>query len=577
MDNVGPQQSAERLLAWLASTDKAWLIALDDLQDPGDIRGLWPPNTQTGQVLITTRRRDATLTHLGRAVFDIDVFTPEESVAYLHAALASHEYLAEGAPGLAADLGHLPLALAQAVAYLIDRDLSCESYRARLADRRRSLTEVFPARGELPDDQRTTIAATWSLSVELANRLAPAGVARPFLEIASLLDPHGFPIEVITNGPILNYLMRLLNRDVDADDVHDASRCLHRLSLATIDRGHRARTVRIHALVQRAVRERLVDREIARIAPVVGDALLELWPTRERDSQFAQSLRSNTEALRRNAGPHLWRLKEHQVLRRAGLSLCDAGLAEAAMAHQQQLFDAASTYLGPEHRDTLAARRERARMRGEAGDPAGAVEEFMPLLADYLQILGPRDTDTLSTRRHFGYWRRKAGDLAGGIAEYQKLLADNERVLGSDHPDTLTVRANLAVWQGDTGDARGAIAAVTALLNDLERVLGPDDLQTLWNRSNLAKLRGVAGDASGARDSYQALLDDHLRVLGAEHPHTLRVRRHLANWQGQAGDPVGAAKACEALLADYLRIMGPNHPYTAVIGDDMEHWYNKKE
>jgi len=223
-DNVGPQQSAERLLTWLASTDKAWLIALDDLQDPGDIRGLWPPNTQTGQVLITTRRRDATLTHLGRAVFDIDVFTPEESVAYLHAALASHEYLAEGAPGLAADLGHLPLALAQAVAYLIDRDLSCESYRARLADRRRSLTEVFPARGELPDDQRTTIAATWSLSVGLPNRLAPAGVARPFLEIASLLDPHGFPIEVITNGPILNYLTRLLNRDVDADDVHDTER-----------------------------------------------------------------------------------------------------------------------------------------------------------------------------------------------------------------------------------------------------------------------------------------------------------------------------------------------------------------
>lgn len=74
---TAPQQAAERLFAWVAATDRTWLVALDDLQDVGDVRGLWPPSAGSGQVLITTRRRDANLTRLGPTVVDVDVFTPE--------------------------------------------------------------------------------------------------------------------------------------------------------------------------------------------------------------------------------------------------------------------------------------------------------------------------------------------------------------------------------------------------------------------------------------------------------------------------------------------------------------------
>jgi hypothetical protein len=48
-ENTAPQQSADRLLAWLAKTDKTWLIALDDLQEPSDIRGLMAAEYQNGQ------------------------------------------------------------------------------------------------------------------------------------------------------------------------------------------------------------------------------------------------------------------------------------------------------------------------------------------------------------------------------------------------------------------------------------------------------------------------------------------------------------------------------------------------
>jgi hypothetical protein len=80
-----------------------------------------------------------------------------------------------------AALGYLPLALAQAAAFLIDRGLTCAQYAERFADRRRRLVDVLPEHGALPDDHRATVAATWLLSIELANCLAPAGLARPIL------------------------------------------------------------------------------------------------------------------------------------------------------------------------------------------------------------------------------------------------------------------------------------------------------------------------------------------------------------------------------------------------------------
>jgi 1-aminocyclopropane-1-carboxylate deaminase/D-cysteine desulfhydrase-like pyridoxal-dependent ACC family enzyme len=40
VDETNPEQAAERFLAWLASTQRRWLVLLDDLVDPADLRGL---------------------------------------------------------------------------------------------------------------------------------------------------------------------------------------------------------------------------------------------------------------------------------------------------------------------------------------------------------------------------------------------------------------------------------------------------------------------------------------------------------------------------------------------------------
>jgi hypothetical protein len=168
------ERAATGFLAWLQTTSRRWLVVLDDVADPADVQGLWP-HGPAGRGLVTTRRRDAVLAGGHRRMIEVGVFTCEQAVAYLTAKLGADSHQLDGAAELAEDLGRLPLALAQAAAFLLDRPgETCRSYRCRLADRQQRLAEVLPA-DALADDYRSTVAATWSLSIEQANRLPRSG------------------------------------------------------------------------------------------------------------------------------------------------------------------------------------------------------------------------------------------------------------------------------------------------------------------------------------------------------------------------------------------------------------------
>jgi hypothetical protein len=487
--NNDPERAAQEALAWLASTSARWLIVLDDVQSPGNLRDLWPPATPTGRVVVTTRRRDAALSGHQRRLINVDQFTPQESRSYLAA-----KQLVDGADALADDLGHLPVALAQAAAYIVDRNLSCVDYRKRWADRRRTLPSLLPDAEGLPDEHRETVAATWSLSIERADLLPPVGVARPLLELASLLDPNGIPAPVFTTAAVLTHLAEVTGREITQDDAHDGLACLHRLSLLNLDLDSPRQAVRVHAIVQRAIRDHLAEDIIAVTATTGADALAEAWPGIERDTELAHVLRANTDALYTSGGRHLWTTKCHLVLFRAGRSLGRGGLVTAAADYFERLHNIASRFLGSDHPDTLTTRHNLAFWRGKAGDPAVAVIAFEDLLADRLRILGPDHRDTFAARSNLARYRGEAGYPAGAVAAYEALLADRLRILGPDHRDTLITRANLAYWRGEAGDPAGAVTAFEDLLADRLRILGPDHPDVLITRSNLAYWQWVAAE-----------------------------------------------------------------------------------
>jgi hypothetical protein len=589
------ERSAQEFLGWTEPQPPGrepacrWLVVLDDVADPADMSGLWPARNPHGRTVVTTRRRDVAVP--GSRI-DLGVFTPQQATAYLTEFLTEHgrhDHPHE-INALAHDLGYLPLALSQAAAYIVDADIPidclecthtpCPSYRRRLADRTTRLARILPEPSTLPDDQTTTVAATWSLSIERADALRPAGLARPALQFAAMLDANGIPQNVLTSQPARDYLTRHHTAatpepehdEVTAQDTWDALRALHRLNLIDHDPDTPQQAVRIHQLTQRATRDTLAPPQHDETARAAADALLAAWPEIERDTDLAQILRANATALTTCAGTALYHPGAHTVLGRAGNSLGDSGQVTAARDHYRLLVENTTQYLGPDHPDTLIARNDLAYWRGEAGDAAGAVRAFDELLADHVRVLGPDHPETLIVRNNLALWRGEAGDAAGAVRAFAELLPDRVRVLGPDHPSALRTRHNLAQWQAEAGDAAGAAAALTELLADRVRILGPDHPDTLATRNNLAFIRGQAGDAAGAATALTELLADQLRILGPDHPHTLATRQNIATWRGEAGDAAGAAAALAELLADRVRVLGPDHPHTLGTRENIATW-----
>ncbi|MEV8543199.1 tetratricopeptide repeat protein [Streptomyces sp. NPDC051572] len=580
-----PEQAAKAFLARLEPGPQdqpwRWLVVLDDVADPADLNGLWPPASPYGRTLVTTRRKDAALTHDGRRLIEVGLFTEAESVNYLTAALATRGRTEppEQLAALASELGYLPLALSQAAAYLIDTGVDCAGYRALLNDRATKLADTSPE--ALPDGQTYTTAAACAVSTDRANSLKPARLARPLLQLAAFLDPNGIPDSVLTSQPALTHLTMASGRgdhdQVTPDEAQRALRALYRLSL--IDHTPRVpyQAVRVHQLIQRAVRDSLTPDQHDQIARTVADALVDAWPSIENDTALAQSLRANTTALTAHAENTLLVPGAHDVLYRTGSSLGEAGQVTAARDYFHHLSRTTTSWFGPDHPDALAARHYLARWRGEAGDPNGAIATYTEVLGDRLRVLGPEHPDTLATRHNLARWRGEAGDPAGAVTAYVELLEDDRRVLGPEHPHTLTTRNNLIRWRGQMGDPAGIVAAYAELLDDYTRVLGPKNPDTLAARHNLAHWRGEAGDPAGAVTAYAELLDDRLRVLGPEHPDVLNTRHNLAYWRGEAGDPAGAAAAFAELLDDRLRVLGPDHPDTLSARHILARWQRRAE
>ncbi|MGI5196307.1 NB-ARC domain-containing protein [Streptomyces sp. CA-288835] len=617
----GDPEAARAFLAWLEPKPQPspcrWLVVLDDIADPVDLSGWWPPASPYGRVLATTRRKDTALAGSGRRLIEIGLFTESQALAYLESALASHGRVEpeEQLTALADDLGQLPLALSQAAVYLIDTGITCRIYRGLLADRTRSLADAAP--DVLPDDQTHTVAAVWSLSVDRADTLRPAGLARPVLQLASAMDPNGIPEHVLASEPALTYLTAhrpcsdgdQAEYSVSGDEARAALRVLHRLSLIDHSLDAPQSRVRVHQLVQRVTREALSSVDHADAMCSAADALLATSGKFRDDRVDERDFIANAQAVIQNAQSDLWNPEPHPLLAQLGASLGADWQFDAALTHFHQLVDATNHRLGADSRDTLAMRYNLAYWMWRAGDLGGASAALDDLLGDARRVVGPSDHLTLATRRVLANVRGEAGEVATAVTELARVHEDAVKNRGAADSFSMDVRHNLSYWQGlagDTtlaadgikevlsmrhqeidpermteeefdailsgltslieqrgraGDAAEAVEQYTKLVDGLGQHVGLNHETVRSMRTSLAWWKGCAGDISGAIADYTALLEEE-SDLEARHPHIRSLLHNLGYWKGRSGDLSAAIEILSGLLESELRELGPNHPDT---------------
>jgi tetratricopeptide (TPR) repeat protein len=566
---TGPEEAARRFLGWLARTGRPWLAVLDDLADPAVLEGLWP-HGPSGRVVVTTNRPDTALRAPSPRVMEVGVFSRRESLNYLSARLNAEPDLWTGALDLATELGFLPVALAQAGAVVAEAAIDCREYRSRIAGRQ------LPGAAGRGGVQPAVVATTSALSLELADQLPPAGLARPALVLASLLDPNGIPGAVLTSQAACLFLARYRGGvPVDEADARTAMHNLARCGLVTIDTATPARTVRVHALVQASVRQAMASAESDYAALAAADALLQAWPQHPVPTAVDQALRDCTARLRQAAGALLWTPQCHPVLIRAGQSLDTSELIGPAIAYWQAMTDIGRPALGAAHAHTVFARNRLAEAYEAAGRPGDAVVMYELTTAEWERNLGPGHPDTLTARSNLARAYRAAGRPGDAIALAEPTLAGLAHMHGRDHPETMALRAELAQAYLAAGLLAEATGVLREVLAEREQALGPDHPDTLAVQADLADCLRAAGQLDEALPLLERTLTDWEQHQGRDHPATISARASLAAGYLTAGRHRDAIAICKRVVADRERVQGPNHPDTLTARADLADAYHE--
>ncbi|MEV0961199.1 tetratricopeptide repeat protein, partial [Streptomyces sp. NPDC049910] len=536
------EELAERAAQWLA-THTGWLIVLDNVNDPADIAAL-TARARGGRFLITSRLATA-WTH-ATTVVRLDILTPAESLAlFTRITTAQHPGRdLDGATELCEELGHLPLAIEQAAAYLAQNPLTTpRTYLHFLA---RHPADMY-RHGAATTPTEHTIARTWNITLDRITTLQPH--AADLLRTLAWYAPDHIPTTL--TGP------------ADPPTRDAALGLLAAYSMITPDAP--TGTVAVHRLVQALTRTpdpddphrtpELVDQARQQATTNLHTALPDTWSTPATWPTW-RTLLPHIDALADHTTPDTDTPTTAHVLNETGLFLDDQGQPAHAIRHLQRALTDRVRVLGEDHPDTLISCNNLANAYRSAGDLGRAIALFERTLTDMVRVLGEDHPDTLISCNNLAAAYRSVGDLGRAVPLYERTLTDRVRVLGEDHPSTLSSRNNLAGAYESAGDLGRAVPLFERTLTDMVRVLGEDHPDTLSSRNNLAGAYESAGDLGRAVPLYERTLTDMVRVLGEDHPETLGSRNNLAGAYESAGDLGRAVPLYERTLTDMVRVLG---------------------
>lgn len=559
-----PDQRAaiETAKKWLARNAR-WLLVFDSVKDPRDIEPYLVPGAP-GQVLITSRHAS----WIGMPRLHLRALRRADAVELLLARSGVRDRTStdqrRAADRLAEALGDLPLALAQAAAFMEEHAHTVDEYLALFHEREQDLMSRGAASETAP-----TVATTWDISFRKVAEIAPA--AAELLALCAFLAPDDIPRDALREGdrncpPDLAEALR------DPIKLGDQIAALRRYSLIEVQED----ALSVHRLVQSVVRERLSDDErrawASRAAWLVNDIFPTdiddpaVWPKCKRLLPHARVVaeRAGAAAVADEAIAELYhrsakysRLSSafpdaHDLYLRAlalatplygaqhpevaalhrglALTLLLGGigepvearrLAEVALEIDVATYGADDELVGRDHRAL-------AQICRVVGDRAAVSRHLDQALHVYEKIYGPEDSRLITLLNDRGFLLREDGDLDGARRLLERALTIGEAQHGPDDPDVATFHSNLASVLEELRDFDGARHHAERALAIGEQHYGPDHYAVAIRRNNLGVLLKSMGDLEGARRELERAVEIARKVFPAGHRRLTKLEKNLA-------------------------------------------------
>jgi tetratricopeptide (TPR) repeat protein len=408
------------------------LLVFDNAADPELVQPFIPA-TGAARVMITSN-------HLSMANLDVgvpvDVFTEDEALAFLAERTGSAD--TAGAGVVAAELGYLPLALAQAAAVIAAQHLGYGTY----LDRLRALPVDELLRPVEAGQYPRGVAAAVLLSLEGVRAGDDTGICPAVMGLLAVLSVAGVRRTLVHEAARLGVLGG--DGQVGELPAEVADRALARLAGASLlTFSVDGSSVSVHRLVMRVIREQLAAGGSLTTVCLAAAELLDRVAGSRRES---------------------WHQDRPAV----------RDLIEQIMALYKSSPDSAAD--NALARQMIGLRWWAVVFLNLLGDSAAqSILVAEVLLTDMRRILGADHPSTLQTRGNLAIAYQDAGRTAEAIPLFEQTLADRERVLGADHPSTLNARDNLAIAYRAAGRAAEAITLHEQPSRDQESDREPSD------------------------------------------------------------------------------------------------------
>jgi hypothetical protein len=560
-----------------------WLLLFDNAENPADISE-WLPGGN-GHVLITSRQHRWVEV---AAPVEVDVLAREDSVAMLASRVTG---LTEAdARRLAAELGDLPLALAQAAEYLAETGIDVAHYLELLRTRAGQILD----QGR-PVSYPMSLAAATQLAAEKLARDDPA--AAELAGMCAFLAPEIILPDWFTRA-FAELPATLAAKAADPVTWGNVLVQLGRNSLARVEQ----HGMQMHRLTQAILRSDLssdlaavirsrVEAVLAANNPGDSDTpegwphwaqlmphLLALDPAASSNIKLRDLACDATNYLVGRGdvrtGYDLAARLHQQWLDRLGAddlhTLWVAGLLawaareigryEEARDLDQDVLDRRRRLLGDDSPSTLNSATNLAIDFEALGRTQDAQRLHEETLDHKRRVLGENHPSTLSSANNLAITFRALGRTQAARDLNQDTLLRRRDILGEDHPRTLDSAYNLGLCLYDLGDYQAARSLDQDTLGRRQRVLGGEHPSTLASANRFAVDLDELGELEAARALYQDTLARRRRVLGEDHPDTLRVANNLAITLRELGELEAARALHRDTLDRYWRVLGEDHP-----------------
>ncbi|KAI9783465.1 MAG: hypothetical protein M1816_001347 [Peltula sp. TS41687] len=483
-------------------------------------------------------------------------------------------------------LDGLPLALAQAAAYLRESGIDFATYTKFYKQQWKDLMESQDRAGTpLQDYNDRSVWTTWTISYN-AIRAKNKAAANLLLFWACLDNKdlwQGLLVAACKQSTVAaKYLSEWL-QDIANNEVQftEAIRLLRNYSM--IEDMQNLTGYATHPVVHKWAlymqdEDQRVD--LARLAVIViglavpNISTKEFWTVQRRllahaqcCSQWILTGKVSTDDRRDNMPSRISAEAGYtevilDAIHRLGMLYAQQDKLDEAEKMYQRALAGSEKALGAEHTSTLVTVNNLGILYRSQGKLDEAEKMYQRALVGKEKALGAEHTSTLGTVNNLGNLYADQGKLDEAEKMYQRALVGKEKALGAEHTSTLDTVNNLGILYADQGKLDEAEKMYRRALVGREKALGAEHTSTLGTVNNLGNLYVNQDKLDEAEKMYQRALAGSEKALGAEHTSTLDTVNNLGILYADQGKLDEAEKMYQRALAGKEKALGAEHTST---------------